>query len=101
MQKISAGKFHFEPPSRFTSLDHLVGAGEQRRWHLDAERLGGGQIDDELEFGRLLDRKVGWICPAQNLVDIVARAPEQVRVVWTIGQQTSGFDILPPTVDRR
>jgi hypothetical protein len=27
MQKISAGKFHCEPPSRFTSLDHLVGAG--------------------------------------------------------------------------
>jgi hypothetical protein len=26
MQKISAGKFHFEPPSHFTSLDHLVGA---------------------------------------------------------------------------
>jgi hypothetical protein len=28
MQKLSAGKFHLEPP--FTSLDHLVGAGEQR-----------------------------------------------------------------------
>src|SRR5262249_56197012 len=27
MQKISARKFHFKPPSRFTSLDHLVGAG--------------------------------------------------------------------------
>src|SRR5262249_45006518 len=26
MQKISAGKFHFEPPSRFTSFDHLAGA---------------------------------------------------------------------------
>jgi hypothetical protein len=26
-QKISAGKFHIEPP--FTSFDHLVGAGEQ------------------------------------------------------------------------
>src|SRR5215467_12200632 len=23
-QKLSAGKFHFEPPSPFTSLDHLV-----------------------------------------------------------------------------
>jgi hypothetical protein len=23
----AAEKFHFEPPSRFTSLDHLVGAG--------------------------------------------------------------------------
>src|SRR5262245_45687639 len=31
MQKISAGKFHLEPPSRFTSLDHLVGEREQRR----------------------------------------------------------------------
>src|SRR5262245_22469652 len=26
MQKISAGKFHVEPPSRFTPLDHLGGA---------------------------------------------------------------------------
>src|SRR5215472_5258440 len=29
MEKISTGKFHSEPP--FTSFDHLVGAGEQRR----------------------------------------------------------------------
>src|SRR5262245_16726638 len=35
MEKISAGKFHFEPPSRFTSFDHLVGAsagGGGRSW---------------------------------------------------------------------
>ncbi|MBX9844650.1 MAG: hypothetical protein K2Z80_22850 [Xanthobacteraceae bacterium] len=31
MQKLpSVGKFHLEPPSPFTSLDHLVGVGEQR-----------------------------------------------------------------------
>jgi hypothetical protein len=23
-----------------SSLDHLVGASEQRRWHVEAERLG-------------------------------------------------------------
>src|SRR5262249_35281462 len=38
-QKISAEKFHFEPPSRFTSLDRLVGAAEQSGWK--AERLPG------------------------------------------------------------
>src|SRR5262245_64458957 len=36
MQKISAGKFHFELPSPFTSLDHLVGAGE---------KPGGNSVD--------------------------------------------------------
>ena len=39
MQKISAGKFHFEPP--FRSLDHLVGGDKQPRWHGQAERTLG------------------------------------------------------------
>src|SRR5262249_1479803 len=33
MQKFAAGKFHFEPPSPFTSLDHLVSGRKQRRWN--------------------------------------------------------------------
>ena len=32
MQECAAGKSHFEPPSRFTSFDHLVGAGQQHRF---------------------------------------------------------------------
>jgi hypothetical protein len=36
MQKLAAEKFHFEPPSSFTSFNHLVGAGERHRRHLDA-----------------------------------------------------------------
>jgi hypothetical protein len=40
------------------SFDHLIGAGEQRRRHGKAERLGCGEVDDEVEFGGLLDRDV-------------------------------------------
>src|SRR5262245_5877565 len=89
------GSFMFEPPSRVTSLDHLVRASEQRRRHIEAERLGGGQIDDEVELGWLLDRNVGRLRAAQNLVNEVAGTTEQVWYVCSIGHQTSRFDPFP------
>src|SRR2546421_8950675 len=38
-------------------LDRLVGTREQRRWHVDAKRLGGLQINRKLELDRGLDGK--------------------------------------------
>ena len=58
------------------SLDHLVGAREERSRHIDAERLGGDQVHDETELGWLLDRNVGRFLAAKNLIDKVARALE-------------------------
>jgi len=60
---------------KWTSFDHLVGAGKQRGWDCETERFGGPQIDHEIKFGRLLNWDVGRLCTAQNLVDIVGGAP--------------------------
>src|SRR6267378_1686984 len=50
---ISASCRFIASVSRGVSLDHLVGAREQRGGHVEAERSGGRQINDEIELGRL------------------------------------------------
>ena len=86
------------PPDH--SITSSARARSDRR-HFEAERLGGRQIDDQIELGRLLDRDVSRLRPAQNLVDEVGGAPELVREVWSIGHQTARFNVLPSAVHRR
>jgi hypothetical protein len=45
-------------------LDHLVGAGEQRRRHFEAERFCGCEINNEIELSWLLDWDVTRLRPA-------------------------------------
>src|SRR5262245_725231 len=48
------------------SFDHLVGALEERLGDGEAERFRGLEIDDELELGRQLHRKIGWLGALEN-----------------------------------
>jgi poly(3-hydroxybutyrate) depolymerase len=43
-----------------TLLDHLVSAGQQRFRDGKAERLGGLDVDGQLDFYGLIDRQIGW-----------------------------------------
>jgi hypothetical protein len=60
------------PASSAALLDHLVGTAKQREREGDAERLGRLQVDDELDFGWLLDRQVGRLVALENPADIRA-----------------------------
>jgi hypothetical protein len=59
------------------SFDHLVGEREQLVWEIEAERLRCGEINDEIELGRLLDRDVRRLRPAQDFVRILGGAPDR------------------------
>src|SRR5215475_11994698 len=102
MQKMSAGKFHCEPP--FTSFDHLVGAQQDRCGHVDAHGPGRPEIDDRRELRRTLDWKVRWLRAFENLVDEDRGAPIHLWEVYPIGHQaaccrefreTAGWQVVP------
>jgi hypothetical protein len=57
-------------------FDHLIGAQQEVLGQLEAEHLRGGEIEDQVKLGRLLDRQVAGLCAAQDLIDIVGGASE-------------------------
>jgi hypothetical protein len=63
--------------SKISALfDDLVGECEKRFRNLNADCLGGRDVDDKLKFGRLLDRDIAGLRAAQNLVHDLGSAPE-------------------------
>ena len=66
-------------------FDHLVGASEQRRWHGEAERPRGLEIDRQLELGRLLDRQFALLEADRQLADNQA----ELAKMWAeLGKQS-------------
>jgi hypothetical protein len=55
-----------------TLFDHLVGAGEHRGRQIEAERLGGLEVDHQLVFGWRLYRQVGRLVALENTVDVAS-----------------------------
>jgi putative tricarboxylic transport membrane protein len=67
-------------------LDHLVGAREQHRRHGQSYRLGALEVDDQLEFGGLFDRKVARLGALDDpekdfeTIGLIAEQPELLVV---------------------
>jgi hypothetical protein len=71
------------------SLDHLVGAQEERGRDRHSDRARCLQVYGQLELARLLDRQISRLCAAQNLV--VARKDSAILLL--------GPNVLSVSVD--
>ena len=62
-------------------------SAKQYRWGYDkTERLGGLEVQDHLEFGRKLHRKIAGFLAAQNAIDISGGATPVVYKVGSVGE---------------
>ena len=91
----SWGHFRARASKLSALFDHLVGAGEQRRRHFEAERFGGLQIDHQFVFGRLHDRQFCWIRALKNLCNVFSGLAIHPADAGTIAQERTRRCELP------
>ena len=51
---------------------------------VEAERFGGGQIDDEIELGRRLNGQVGGFLALEDAIDVTRSQPVLVDDIWPV-----------------
>src|SRR5262249_61081327 len=81
----------FEPP---------VGAREECRRRLEAERLRGLQVDHRLVFHRRLHWQVGRLGALEDAVDVSRRPAVVVALIGPVGDQAAGVDEVAEWIDR-
>ena len=70
-------------------FNDLVGAREQRRRHVEAKRLGGFPVDNQLVLGRRLHRQVGRLLPLEDAVDVAGRLAVLVERIRPVGDEAA------------
>src|ERR1041385_4025189 len=72
-------KFSQNQKMRAASFDHLVGEGQHGRGNLQSERLGGLDVDGELEGRGSLGRQLAGLGAFENSIGKSRQLPEDVR----------------------
>src|SRR5262249_4478143 len=82
------------------SLDYFVGPHQERLRNRQAQRLGGLEVDDELEHGWLLDRQITWSGALEDLIHVDHGLSDLIVRVHRIGREPTSINKLTMTPHR-
>ena len=84
----------------FSSACRSGATATQRQRHGDAKRLGGLEVDDQLDFGGPLDRQVGRFLTLEDATGIVANETVGVHAIASVAHHPAGESELAVLIDR-
>src|ERR1700730_19344996 len=87
--------------SKLRLFDYLVGEREQRSRNVEPKCLRGLEVDHQIEFGWLLNRKIAGLFALQDAIDVTGRLPGLVGGVAAIGHQATAGGVEPKCVGSR
>src|SRR4029077_10526595 len=85
----------------WASLDHLVGAQQERCRHINAKCLRSFEVDDKLKLGRLFNRHIGRLGALEDAGDVLTDLAVRPGNAGAITHQATSLGIFAPGVGRR
>src|SRR5215475_7739326 len=82
-------------------FDHLVGAGEERRWHFKAENPSCLQIDAQLKLCRLHDRQLCWVRALEDAARIDTDLIVSLGPAGAVAYQSASLDVFGARIGGR
>src|SRR5262249_792196 len=75
------------PGRRVYLFDYLVGALLQEPRQVQPKRLGGLEVDDQLESRWSLDRQLAWLGALEDSIDVNCRVLVKLSQICAVGHQ--------------
>src|SRR5262249_53543049 len=85
---------------RGVSLDYLVGALLKNPRHVEAERLGGLEVENQIELSGLLDRQTSRLLTSQDAINVRCASQEHLDRIDAIRHQATARHVITKWIDR-